>query len=143
MTPNPDRRIAIALLILRLGLGVFLLVWGLEKFVLPERTVGIFDKFYGLSIGTAIAPVLGAIQCAIALALMAGLFRTVSYGLGLLLHTVSTVSTWRQIIDPWGLISGEVQHLFLAAVPVLAGFAALFLLRNFDLLTIDESLRRK
>ncbi len=39
-----------ALLALRVTLGLFLLQWGVEKFVVPENTVGIWQHFYGLSL---------------------------------------------------------------------------------------------
>lgn len=132
------RRIALALLILRLSLGVFLLLWGLEKIIIPARTVGIYDKFYGIPIDTAIAPMLGAVQIALALALLIGFKRRWSYGLATVLHAYSVISSWQSLIDPWGLIYGEVKHLFLAGVPVLAGFVVLYMLREMDLWTVDR-----
>ncbi len=132
-----ERTLTIALLILRVTLGVFLLVWALEKFVLPDRTVGIYAKFYGITIDTGLSPFIGVAETLLALALLCGLWRRWSYGLATLIHAYSVVSTWREIIDPWGLIFGEVKHLFLAAVPVLGGFIALYLLRHHDIWTID------
>lgn len=132
-----DRKIALALLILRISLGVFLLLWGLEKIIIPERTVGIYDKFYGIPIDTAIAPMLGALQIALSIALLIGFQRRWSYGLATLLHGYSVISSWQALIDPWGLIYGEVKHLFLAGVPVLAGFVVLYILREMDLWTVD------
>jgi len=128
-----------ALLILRIGLGLFLLVWGLEKFILPDRTVGIFGKFYGIDIGAGMTPLLGGLECVLAVALLIGWQRRWSYGIAVLVHAVSTIASWRQIIDPWGLISGTVHHLFFAAVPVLAAFIALYLLRDYDAWTVDGS----
>ena len=37
-----------ALLALRITLGLFLLQWGVEKFVVPQNTVAIWGYFYGL-----------------------------------------------------------------------------------------------
>ena len=138
-----ERRIALALLILRVSLGLFLLLWGLEKLVIPERTVGIYDKFYGIPMTTALAPLLGIAQIALALALLAGLWRRLSYGIATLLHAYSVIASWQSLIDPWGLIGGEVKHLFLAGVPVLAGFTALYLLRELDLWTFDDWRRQR
>lgn len=135
--PKVERRTAWALLILRVTLGVFLLVWGLEKFILPERTVGIFKKFYGFEIAVDITPFLGAAECALAIALIVGAWRAWSYGISALVHGFGVFATWQQIIDPWGLIYGEVKHLFFAAVPVLGGFIALFLMRARDVWTVD------
>ena len=52
------------------------------------------------------------------------------------------IASWRPLIDPWGLIGGEVKHLFLAGVPVLAAFAALYMLREMDLWTMDGRRQR-
>lgn len=60
---------------------------------------------------------------------MAGLWKTVTYGLGLVIHAISTIATIPQLLDPFG-----ENHLFIAGIPVLAAFAALFLLRRHDTL---------
>ncbi|MGH7614405.1 MAG: hypothetical protein ACREMW_10255 [Gemmatimonadales bacterium] len=133
-----------ALAVLRLSLGVFLLLWGLEKFAIPTTTVGIWHKFYGLGLAASLVPLVGALESVLALAITGGLWRRASYGLGLVLHAVSVLSSWRQLIDPWGLRSGgSPNHLFLAGVPVLAGFVALYLLRERDGWTLDAWLGRR
>jgi uncharacterized membrane protein YphA (DoxX/SURF4 family) len=133
-----------ALAVLRVSLGVFLLLWGVEKFVIPTSTVRIWDKFYGVALGASLVPLVGAVESAVALAIVVGLWRRVSYGVGLLVTAVSVLSSWRQLIDPWGLRSGgSPNHLFLAGVPVLAGFVTLYLLRARDRWTLDEWLLRR
>lgn len=132
------RRFGTALAILRVALGVFLLIWGLEKFIVTERSVAIYGYFYGVSASAAVAYVLGALESVLAVAIIIGAFRRWSYGIGLLVHAATTVATARLIIDPWGLISGEPQHLYLAAVPILGAFAALYLLRDLDSFSLDE-----
>lgn len=133
-----------ALAVLRVSLGVFLLAWGLEKFVIPVATVGIWAKFYGVGLAASGVPLVGALESVLAVAITVGVWRRVSYGLGLLVHAVSVLSSWRQLLDPWGLRSGgPPNHLFLAGVPVLAGFVALYLLRSRDAWTLDEWLLRR
>ena len=134
---NLTKRLSAALVILRVSLGVFLLVWGLEKFIIPDRSIAIYDFFYGLSATRAVAYVAGALESVLALAIIIGAFRRWSYGIGLLVHAATTLATARLIIDPWGLISGEPQHLFFAAVPMLAAFLALYLLRDWDTYSFD------
>jgi len=138
LDPGVRRRFGAALTILRVALGVFLLVWGLEKFIVTERSVAIYGYFYGVSASTAVAYVLGALESVLAVAIIVGAFRRWSYGIGLLVHAGTTIVTARLIIDPWGLISGEPQHLYLAAVPILGAFAALYLLRDLDSFSLDE-----
>ena len=133
-----------SLVVLRVSLGVFLLLWGLEKFAIPGATVGIWAKFYGVSLAASLVPLIGALESALALAITVGWWRRGSYGLGVVAHAVSVLSSWRQLLDPWGLRSGgPPNHLFLAGVPVLAGFVALYLLRNRDAWTLDEWIMRR
>lgn len=118
-----------ALLALRITLGVFLLQWGVEKFVVPQNTVAIWGYFYGLNVPQALGYLFGAAEIAIALCLFLGLFRTVAYGAALALHAVTVLVSWRQLLDPWG---DPMNHLFIAGIPVLGALIALFLLRHWD-----------
>ncbi|MGH7531124.1 MAG: DoxX family protein [Gemmatimonadales bacterium] len=141
---DPVRTERWALAVLRVSLGGFLLLWGIEKFVIPDTTVAIWSGFYGIGLAAALVPVVGALESALGIAIAVGLWRRVSYGLGLLLHAISVLSTWRQILDPWGLRSGgSPNHLFLAGVPVLAAFITLYLMRDRDAWTVDERLRQR
>jgi putative oxidoreductase len=118
-----------ALLVLRITLGLFLLQWGVEKFVVPQNTVAIWGYFYGLNVPQALGYLFGAVEIAIAGCLFLGLFRTATYGAALALHAVSVLVSWRQLIDPWG---DPANHLFIASIPVLGALIALFLLRHWD-----------
>jgi putative oxidoreductase len=118
-----------ALLALRITLGLFLLQWGIEKFVVPQANVFIWEHFYGVNVSQALGYVFGVAEIAIALCMIVGLFRTIVYGAALLLHAVTVLVTWRQLIDPWG---DPINHLFTAGVPVLGALLALFLLRYWD-----------
>jgi uncharacterized membrane protein YphA (DoxX/SURF4 family) len=118
-----------ALLVLRITLGLFLLQWGVEKFVVPQNTVAIWGYFYGLNVPQALAYLFGAAEIAIAGCLFLGLFRTAAYGAALALHAVSVLVSWRQLLDPWG---DPANHLFIAGIPVLGALIALFLLRHWD-----------
>jgi putative oxidoreductase len=123
------RALAWALLMLRLTLGVFLLQWGVEKFVVPQSTVAIWNLFYGIAIGPVVSYVFGAAEIAIAVCLFLGLCRTAAYGAALGLHVVTVLVSWRPLLQPW---SDPVNHLFIASVPVLGALVALFLLRHWD-----------
>jgi uncharacterized membrane protein YphA (DoxX/SURF4 family) len=118
-----------ALLVLRLTIGVFLLQWGIEKFVVPQNTPAIWGYFYGLDIPEVTAYAFGAAEVALAACFFLGMFRTVAYGAAIAIHAVSVAVSWRQLIDPWG---DSANHLFIAGVPVLGAMIALFLLRHWD-----------
>ena len=120
-----DTRIPQALLVLRFTLGLFLLQWGLEKFVVPGKTPAIWGYSYGISIPEASA----VAEIGLALCFFLGLFPTIAYGAGVILHSVSVLVSWNQLLHPW---ADPVSHLFVASIPVLGAFVALFLLRGQD-----------
>ena len=136
MLPPADKRVAAALLILRFFLGIFLLQWSIEKLILPSAAIRIAQGFYGLALPTGASYALGVAELVLSLALLFGAFRTISYGLSLLVHTVTVLVSWRQLFDPWGLAKVG-NHLWISTWPTWGGFAALFLLREWDAWTVD------
>jgi hypothetical protein len=122
-----NSELPVALFILRLGLGVFLLLFGIDKLIVPENTVDVFAHFYGLVISHGMAYGAGVLEILLSLVYLAGWWKTLTYGLALLLHAVSTLATYQELLAPFG-----ANHLFLAALPVLAAFLSLFLLRRHD-----------
>lgn len=125
----PENRLAIALLALRVTLDLFMLQWGVEKFVVPGTTLAIFRNFYGLDLGGFVPPVVGVVQVVLALAFLVGYRPRITYGAFLVMHLVTTLVTIPRLLSPWNPVS---NHLFIAGVPVLAGFFALYLLRDWD-----------
>ena len=132
-TPAGNRRVAAGLLILRLTLGLFLLQWAREKFIEPTATVRIAQGFYGVTLPPGIPMVLGGLE----LVLVGGVWRDLTYAVALIVHGVTTIVSWRQLLDPWGLahVGG---HLWIATTPVLGGFIALYLMRAWDGYSVAE-----
>lgn len=133
--------VKIALLSVRVTFGLFLLAWAVKKIVDTEGTSGIFAKFYGIEgLGASSSMIAGGLQIAVSVAIILGLFKTVSYGAGLLIHGVSTVSTASHILMP--LAEGS-NLLFMAGLPIMGAILGLFLARNEDtLLSLDSALGR-
>jgi hypothetical protein len=125
------RHLPLSLLSLRLTMALFLLPWVVDKFVNPAHAVAVFEGFYGLSgVGAQIVLAIGIAQVAILLLFTLGIARTWSYGLVLLMHAGSTLSSWQQYLDPYT----GANLLFFAAWPALGACIALFLLREHDTL---------
>lgn len=133
LSPELEKRLPAALAVLRITLAIFLLLWAVEKIVIPRGSAEIFASFYGLEVPAAVVPWLGAAELVLVAAFLVGLWRRLTYGLALLFHAVSVASTWRQLLDPLG----SPNHLFIAGVPVLAGFVVLYVLRRWDRWTVD------
>ena len=136
MAQATDKSAPTALLILRFFLGIFLLQWSVEKLIVPSATIRIAQSFYGVSLPTGASYALGVAELALALMLLFGAFRTVSYGLSLIVHTITVVVSWRQLLDPYGFAQVG-NHLWISTWPTWGGFIALYLLRSQDAYSID------
>ena len=126
--PAPDQaRISLALLWLRLGVFITMLMWTLDKFVQPEHAARVFENFYGLGgLGENAFLIIGGLELVLILAFVVGVAKRFTYGALLVLHLGSTLSSYQQYLDPFKNL------LFFAAWPMLAACAALYLLRDLD-----------
>src|SRR5262245_40942005 len=127
----------VSLVLMRLATAALLLVWSIDKMVNQGHAQNVFKTFYFTTPSPEILTGIGVAQTLIVLAFAAGFARFWTYGAVLLMHLVSTASTYARLINPWG---PGAQLLFWAAIPVLAAMIALFLLRAQDrLLSIDAA----
>lgn len=132
-----EQRIRVSLLLLRLAIFLVMLMWTLDKFINPGHAGKVYEGFYGISIsGDTAMTVIGVLELILILAFVAGAFRRISYGLVLVLHGISTLSSWQQYLAPFDHL------LFFAAWPMLAGCIALYLLRDLDTLFSVDSYRK-
>lgn len=122
-------RLPASLLLLRVGVAAVMIPWAVDKLVRPEHAGAVFANFYGMAdLGPSLFYVIGALQLLVIAGFLFGLAKTWTYGLVLAMHAVSTLSSWRQYLDPF---EGP-NLLFFAAWPMLAACIALFLLRDQD-----------
>jgi len=127
MDKSLEQKLPWALLVLRVGIFIVMFVWALDKFFNPGHTAAVFENFYGIGgLSSTLAATLGALQIILCLAFLAGLWKTITYGIILVLHGVSTLSSFPQYLDAFNNL------LFFAAWPMLAACIALFILREFD-----------
>lgn len=117
-----------AMLVIRLSLILFLLPWVIEKFTKPEQTAKIFSHFYHIDLPIAGSYVVGVIWALLLIAFAAGFKKNISYGLVLILHGLTTIFTIPQMLP----FLPTYNHLFVAAIPVLGGLIALYMLRYHD-----------
>ena len=123
------QRLRVSLLFLRLGVFIVMLMWTLDKFVNPGHAAGVFENFYGLSgWGPTVFMAIGALELVLLIGFVIGFQKRITYGLVFIIHAVSTLSTWKQYINPF---EGP-NLLFFAAIPMLAACWALYSLREMD-----------
>lgn len=127
-TPSPLPRVLLAL---RLTIFVVMLMWTLDKLIHPEHAGKVFEHFYGLAgVGGAAFTALGVAELLLLVAFVLGVWKRASYGLVLLLHAISTLSSYHQYLNPYD----GTNLLFFAAWPMLAAAWGLYLLREEDTL---------
>ena len=125
---DTNTRIRLSLAALRYGVFIVFLMWTLDKFVQPEHAAAVFKNFYFLGISTNLSYLIGGVEMVLILAFVVGFQKRFTYGAILVLHGISTFSSYRQYLDPFNNL------LFFAAWPMLAACLALYLLRDLDTL---------
>jgi len=126
---DEERRLQVALLLLRLGVLSVMVLWSVDKLVAPGHAARVFETFYGVpGLAPAASRAMGVAQLAVVAAFGAGLWKRTTYGLVLTMHAVSTLSSWERYLEPWE----GANRLFFAAWPMLAACVALYLLRDRD-----------
>ncbi len=141
---NQDRQEALGMMVLRLGLAWFLFVWAVNKILAPVQYQKLWSYFHGIDIGSTMPYVMGGAQIVLCLAMAAGLWRTVSYGLALLMHSVTMVVIFPDLIAPFVIENGfPVNRNQSIAVAAWAAFLALWLLRRRDVWSLDVFLARR
>ncbi|RUO58993.1 hypothetical protein [Pseudidiomarina insulisalsae] len=130
-------KLALSLLILRIGVFIVMFIWALDKFVNPAHTAAVFENFYGIgNLSSQLAAILGGLQVLLSVAFLLGLWKFYTYGLIFILHGVSTLSSFPQYLDAFNNL------LFFAAWPMWAACFALFYLRDYDTKTLGSVIAR-
>jgi hypothetical protein len=106
-----------------------MLIWTIDKFLRPDHAASVYEHFYFLpGFGSAIIYAVGVAELLLLLGFVIGFAPRLTYGLVLLLHAVSTFSSFRQYFHPF---QGP-NILFFAAWPMLGACFALYYLRDLD-----------
>ena len=128
---DDHNRISLALLVLRVAVFAVMLIWTIDKFVRPEHAASVYEHFYFLGgFGRATIYSIGVVELAILIGFVIGFAPGLTYLLVLLLHAISTFSSFRQYFRPF---EGP-NILFFAAWPMLGACFALYYLRDLDML---------
>lgn len=128
MTEKPE---AYANTVLRIGLGLFILVWGIAKFTQKDMWVQMFPMIYwGIAIGAGMLAVFGIIELLIGAMLILGWKVKVAAWAGFLIQLATTLAIIGRVISPYGIVDGDPVKpniVLFATVPLLAAWLALAL----------------
>jgi hypothetical protein len=124
---NAGEKIPLALLLLRLSVFVVMFVWTMDKLLNPGHSAEVYAYFYGIGgLGNGVFYAIGAAELLLLLAFVVGYQKRLTYGAVLVLHAMSTLSAFRQYLDPLSNL------LFFAAWPMLGACFTLYTLRSLD-----------
>jgi uncharacterized membrane protein YphA (DoxX/SURF4 family) len=132
-----------SLLLLRIGTGLLLMLWGSLRLIAPQAGPGLANKYYsGLLNIEAAQLAFGAIEVGIGALVILGLFRRVVYPLQALILVPGTLLLWRYLLDPLGLYlmsKEDSQILFFPSITVAAACLVLLAFRDEDWISIDHA----
>jgi len=122
-------RLRLSLFSLRLGVFVVMFFWTLDKLIRPEHASQVFENFYSLGgLEQHAMKVIGILEMILLAGFLVGIKKRFTYGAVLILHAVSTFSSYKQYFAPFD----KGNLLFFAAWPMLAACLAIYLLREED-----------
>ena len=130
-------RQSLSLFTLRISIFIVMFMWAIDKFINPAHAAAVYRKFYNIDIGQPLLSVLACAEIVLLVGFLFGVKRFITYGLVLLLHGVSTLSSWPKYLAPF---DGS-NLMFFAALPMLAACLVLFLYRDSDQLLTTSRLR--
>lgn len=132
---NTDKPLEISLLLIRVSVAAFFIVWSIGKIVAPGISQAVAESYYSSSISSTFSLFVGILQSIIVLLFLAGVLKTWTYGALLGMHATSILVSVNKLFNPYS----APNYLFWAAIPTLAALITLFLLRERDqLLTLGQ-----
>lgn len=131
MQAETIKKLKCGLLFLRYSVFLVMLMWTIDKILRGPHAAGIIKKFYYFEVPTGtFMTVLGVLELILLIGFLVGFKKRITYGLILIFHFLSTVSSFKQYFNPF-----EGPHLlFFAAWPMLAACWMLYMLREEDTL---------
>lgn len=135
---------AMSLLLLRIGTGFLLILWGSLRVISPGAGPGLATKYYGGFLDLqSLQVAFGVVEALIGLLVVLGLFRRVSYLLQALILVPGALVLWRYLLDPLGLYlldKESSQILFFPSIAVAAATLVLLAFRDEDRWSLDHKL---
>lgn len=138
-------RMPLGLLVLRVVLALYLVQWGILQFVYTDAAIDVYERWYGFAPSVVVADAVG-LALIIGSAMMAtGLGCRIGYGIGVLFQGLMVAGLMPHLLDPYGYHQPPnwINHGLIAQVPALAGYIALYMLRQADRYSLDFLIEQK
>ncbi len=126
-----------ALLFLRVSLGGFMLVWGVDKLVDVRHGLTVSEHFYfGAFSSMLVLQGFGVVQMALGALIVLGVGRRFAYPLLLVITGATLLGVWKSVVDPWGWWLTGTNALFYPSLIIFAASLVLSAFREEDRLVV-------
>ncbi|MEO7635865.1 MAG: hypothetical protein ABIS38_09510 [Sphingomicrobium sp.] len=136
-----------SLLLLRIGTGLLLVLWGALRVMSPAAGPGLATKYYSGFLGMqTIQIIFGVVEIVVGLLVVMGLLRRFAYPLQALILIPGALVLWRYLLDPMGLYlldKESSQILFFPSITIAAATLVVLAFRDEDRWSLDPLLRRR
>ena len=112
-------------LVLRAGLGLFLVVFGIGKFVSGIPSANMMLGMMGMTFltGAVVMYLVGIVEILAGLGLIVNKYVKYSSGIGALAMLVGIIATIKMVVTPFGMTEGMPPHILLfGSIPLLGTF---------------------
>lgn len=135
---------SLSLLIMRIGTGMLLVIWGALRFYRPGTGTGLSEKYYGgMAAASDLQLAFAAAEILIGVLVVLGLFRRYALIAQALILVGGAVPIWKHYLDPFGVyLHDDANILFFPSITVAAAALALIAFREFDRLALDRVIYR-
>ncbi|MCL9982809.1 MAG: hypothetical protein NBV60_06595 [Erythrobacter sp.] len=135
----------IALLIMRIGTGMLLVLWGGVRLLEDGMGSKLAEKYYGgVGADSTLQLAYAGFEVAIGALVVLGLFRKYTLVASALILVGGAIPIWRHLLDPFGqYLHTEANLLFFPSLTVAGASLALIALRDRDTLALDRVIGKK
>lgn len=137
----------IALLIMRIGTGSLLVIWGLVR-VFAGQGEALANRYYGgAGANESFQLIYGGVEVVLGLLVVLGLFRRYTLIGSAVILVGGALPIWKHFLDPFGMYlfanPEDANILFFPSLTVAGAALALIALRELDTLALDRVLSKK
>ena len=135
----------IALLIMRIGTGMLLVLWGGVRLLKDGMGPNLANKYYGgVGADGTLQLVFAGFEVALGLLVVLGLLRRFTLPLSAVILVGGVIPIWRHFLDPFGMyLHQDANLLFFPSLTVAGAALALIALRDLDTLALDRVIGKK
>lgn len=140
-----EKRDALAVLILRLGLVWFLFLWAVHKLLATSQYQSLARNIDKIELDATTVQLIGFAQLVILFLALIGIFRPFSYGAMAVMHAFTVSRQWERYFDPFAISERgfPVNRNVSISAAVMCAFFVLLLLIHRDRYSIGAWLQRR